>query len=56
MNRKQAYWTLYLLRFDFTVKHIPKIKIKKVKGLSRRLDWKTEMKNDDKNQKLIKQE
>ena len=30
-------------RFDFILKHVPKTKMKKANGLSRRLDWKIEV-------------
>jgi len=45
-----------LSRFDFTLKHIPKVKIGKADRLSRRLDWKMRMENNNKNQKLTKEE
>ena len=35
LNRRQARWALCLLRFDFTLKHVPETKIGKVNGLSR---------------------
>ena len=35
LNYRQAQWTLYLLRFDFTLKHVPEIK--KTNELNRRL-------------------
>jgi len=38
LNRRQALWTLYLLRFDFILKHVPGTKIEKANGLSRRPD------------------
>ena len=41
-----------LLRFNFTLKHIPETKMGKMDGLNRRLGW--IMKNNNKNQKLIK--
>ena len=41
-----------LLRFNFTLKHIPETKMEKMDGLNRRLGW--IMKNNNKNQKLIK--
>ena len=53
-NCRQVRWTLYLFRFDFTLKHVPGMKMEKTDGLSRRLDWK--MENSNKNQKLIKKE
>ena len=30
LNQRQAYWVLYLSRFDFTLKHVPGTKIGKV--------------------------
>ena len=54
LNQQQARWALYLLRFDFTLKHVPSIKIGKVDGLSKRPDWKVRTENDNKNQTLIK--
>jgi len=38
LNRRQARWALYLLRFNFMLKHVPGSKIGKVDSLSRRLD------------------
>jgi len=35
LNHRQAQWVLYLLRFDFTLKHVPGTKMRKVDGLSR---------------------
>jgi len=35
LNRRQACWTLYLLRFDFTFKHVPETKMRKTDRLSR---------------------
>ena len=54
LNRRQARWALYLLRFDFTLKHVPETKIGKVNGLSRWLDWKVGIEKDNDNQVLIK--
>ena len=54
LNRKQAYWALYLSRFNFTLKHVPGIKIRKIDELSKRLDWKIETENNNDNQILIK--
>jgi len=54
LNRKQAYWILYLLIFNFTLKHVPETKIRKVDRLSRRLNWKVGIENDNYNQTLIK--
>jgi len=38
LNHRQARWALYLLQFNFTLKHIPGKSMGKVDGLSRRLD------------------
>jgi len=38
LNRRQARWTLYLSRFDFTLKHVPGTKMGKAHELSRRSD------------------
>ena len=40
--------------FNFTLKHVPGTKVGKTNRLSKRLDWEAEVKNDNKNQKLIK--
>ena len=54
LNRRQAKWILYLSRFNFTLKHIPGIKMEKTDGLSKRLDWKVGIENDNINQLFIK--
>ena len=43
-------------RFNLTLKHVPEVRIEKVDRLSKRPDLKVEIKNDNKNQKLIKEE
>ena len=54
LNKRQACQLLYLSRFDFTLKHVPGTKMEKIDGLSRRLDWKIEVENNNNNQTLIK--
>ena len=54
LNWRQAQWALYLLQFDFMLKHIPGKKIEKADGLSRRPDWKVGVDKDNKNQVIIK--
>ena len=54
LNQRQAQWALYLLRFDFILKHIPGTRMGKADGLSRRLDWKVGIEKDNDNQVLIK--
>jgi len=38
LNKRQACWALYLLRFDFTLKYIPGTKMEKTDELSRKPD------------------
>ena len=38
LNRRQVRWALYLSRFDFILKHVPREKIGKADGLSKRPD------------------
>ena len=54
LNYRQAQWVLYLLRFDFTLKHVLGTKMGKVDGLSKWPDWKVGVKNDNYNQVFIK--
>ena len=54
LNYSQAYWALYLSRFDFVLKYIPEIKMKKVDSLSKRPDQKVGVEKDNNNQTLIK--
>ena len=49
LNRRQAQWTLYLLRFDFILKHVSDTKIGKADRLSRRLDWKMGVEKNNEN-------
>ena len=41
-------------RFDFTLKYVPETMMRKVNGLSRRLDWKIGVENNNKNKKTNK--
>ena len=54
LNQRQAWWALYLSRFDFTLKHVPGTKMGKTDRLSRRPDWKVGVEKDNKNQVFIK--
>ena len=56
LNRRQVCQTLYLLRSDFTLEHVPETKIEKVDKLSRRLDQKIGVEKDNENQTLIKEQ
>ena len=42
-------------QFDFTLKHVPVMRMEKADGLSRRLDWKVGVDRDNKNQVVIKE-
>jgi len=50
----RAQKALYLSRFDFTLKHVLGTKMEKADELSRRLDWKVGIENDNDNQVLLK--
>ena len=54
LNRRQVRQTLYLSRFDFTLKNILGIKMEKANRLSRRLDQKVKVENNNSNQIFIK--
>ena len=56
LNQRQARQALYLSRFDFTLKHIPGSKMKKVDSLSRRPDWEVGVERDNENKTLVKLE
>jgi len=56
LNCRQAKWALYLLRFDFTLKHMPGMRMGKADGLSRRLDWKVGVEKDNENQVVVKED
>ena len=56
MNQRQTKWVLYLSRFNLTLKHVLGVRIEKVDRLSKRPNLKVEIENDNKNQKLIKEE
>jgi len=56
LNRRQARWALYLLRFNFTLKHIPESKMGKADSLSRRPDWEVGIERDNEDEMLVKPE
>ena len=56
LNKRQAQQTLYLLRFDFTLKHAPGTKMGKADRLSKRLNQKVGVEEDNENQTLIKEQ
>jgi len=49
LNQRQVRWAFYLSRFDFTLKHVPDTKMKKANRLSRQLDWKVGVENNNDN-------
>ena len=56
LNRRQARWALFLLRFNFVLKHVPGSKMGKADGLSRRPDWRKGIEKDNKDRTLVKAE
>ena len=56
LNRRQARWALYLLRFNFTLKHVPGSKMGKADSLSRRPDWEVGVEKDNEDKILVKPE
>ena len=54
LNWRQAQWVLYLLRFDFMLKHVLGTRMGKADGLSRRSDCKVGVEKDNENQVFIK--
>ena len=56
LNWRQARWALYLLQFDFVLKHVLEKSIGKADRLSRRLDWQEGVEKDNEDQMLIKPE
>jgi len=56
LNRRQARWALYLLRFNFTLKHVLGSKMKKEDSLSKRPDWEVRVEKDNEDEMLVKPE
>ena len=56
LNQRQAIWSLYLSRFDFTLKHVVGKSIGRTDSLSRRVDWAEGVERDNKNQVMLKEE
>ena len=56
LNHRQARWALYLLQFNFALKHVLGKSMGKADRLSRRPDWQEGVEKDNEDQKLIKPE
>ena len=56
LNRRQARWLLYLLRFDFALKHVAGKNMGRADSLSRRVDWAEGVERDNENQVMLKKE
>ena len=56
LNQRQARCSLYLSRFDFTLKHIAGKSMKRADSLSRRVDWAERVERDNENQVMLKEE
>ena len=56
MNRRQARWSLYLLRFNFALKHVASKSMGRADSLSRKVDWAEGVERDNENQVMLKKE
>jgi len=56
LNQRQARWSLYLSRFDFTLKHVAGKSMRRADSLSRRVDWAERVERDNENQVMLKEE
>jgi len=56
LNQRQARWSLYLSRFNFTLKHVADKSMGRVDSLSRRVDWAERVERDNENQVMLKKE
>ena len=56
LNQRQARWSLYLSKFDFSLKHVAGKSIGRADSLSRRVDWAEGMEKDNENQVMLKEE
>ena len=56
LNHRQARWALYLLRFNFTLKHVLGSRMGKADSLNRRPDWEVGVERDNENKMLVKLE
>jgi len=54
LNHRQARWMLYLLRFDFMLKHVLGSKMEKADSLSRRPDYEVGVEKDNEDKVLVK--
>ena len=56
LNQRQARWSLYLLRFNFALKHVASKSMGRADSLSRRVDWAEGLERDNENQIMLKEE
>ena len=56
LNQRQARWSLYLLRFDFALKHVAGKSMGRADSLSRKVDWAKGVERDNENQVMLKEE
>ena len=56
LNQRQVRWSLYLSRFDFTLKHVAGKSMRRADSLSRRVNWTEGVEKDNKNQVMLKEE
>ena len=56
LNQRQARWSLYLSRFNYTLKHVAGKSMGRADSLSRRVDWAEGVERDNENQVMLKKE
>ena len=54
LNQRQPRWSLYLSRFDFTLKYVASKSMGRVDSLSRKVDWAKGVERDNENQVVLK--
>jgi len=54
LNQRQTRWALYLLRFDFALKHMAGKSMGRADSLSRKTNWMEEVERDNENQVMLK--
>ena len=56
LNQRQARWSLYLSRFDFTLRYVAGKSMGRADSLNRRVDWAEGVEKDNENQVMVKEE
>ena len=56
LNQRQARWSLYLSRFDFTLRYVAGKSMGRADSLNRRVNWAEGVEKDNENQVMVKEE